>query len=180
MSKPPRQVGEMCPEGRHKATCIYVVDLGTQKANNPNWNDARKLRIGFEIAGKQRKDGKPFHIFASYTFSANAKSNLAKDLKEWLSVKDLRNFDLADCLGKGAMLKVTHSEDGKFANVTSIMELPGKPAKPSVTPYSLFLDETFDEAVYNSLPDSFKEKIASSPEYDEVMGAPRKPKKRGK
>lgn len=179
--KIPKSKGEMCPEGVHKAVCVYVVDMGTQEPSNPKFSAARKVRVGFELQGIRKKSGDPFLLFQSYTFSSNPKANLMKDLKAWLGIKD-KDVDMDELLGKGAMVTVSHSEDGQYANVTNITGLPKgvKLAKPETKPYSLYLDETFDADVYNELPDSFKERIAASPEYDEVAGAPSKPKKRGK
>jgi len=175
MSKPPKPTRELAPEGVHNAICIAFLDLGTQSSEN--FGDARKCDVVFEIAAK-RSDGKSFQIAKRYTYSASPKSNLMKDLKAWLGVKD-GDFDMDGVALQGAMVTIEHK--GEYANITNISGLPKgmKPLKTQSEFKSLYLDETFDQEIFDSLTDYQKEKIAGSPEYDAVI-ASAKPKKSAK
>lgn len=182
MAKIPKAKREMAPEGVHKAVCINVIDLGTQEFTfKGKPQSARKVSIGFELLGKRNKAGEPFVVQQRYTFSNSKKSNLMKDLKGWLGVKD-PDFDMDKCLGKSALITIKHDDAGEYANVTNVGGVPDgtKFPKPAKAPVSLYLSaEDFDESTFDSLPDYFKEKIAASPEYDE-LAAPKKPAKKGK
>lgn len=182
MSKPPKAKRELAPEGVHKAVCVHVIDLGTQEFTiKGKQTSARKVSVGFELLGKKNGFGEPLVVAQRYTFSNSKKSNLMKDLKGWLGIKD-PDFDLDGLKDKPAQVTITHSEDGEYANITNVGGVPKgtKFPKPTNKFVSLYLDETFDKDVFDDLPDYFKEKIASSPEYDEVAG-PAKPKaKKGK
>jgi hypothetical protein len=170
MSKPPKAVRELAPQGVHKAVCVEVIDLGTQVSANPKFQDAHKVSVGFEISGKRKKNGEPFVVAQRYTFSANKKSNLSKDLKAWLGIEDVAKYDLIDLLGEGALVTIKHTDGGEYANITNLGGLPSgtKVPAPVSELVSLFLDDTFDVDVFEALPDHFKEKIAVTDEYAEV------------
>ncbi len=179
MSKPPKSKRELAPEGVHKATCVHVIDLGTQTFTiKGKEQSARKVSVGFELLGKKNSFGEPFVVAQRYTFSNSKKSNLMKDLKAWLGIKD-PDFDLDGLALKPAQVTITHTDDGEYANITNVGGVPKGTKYPKAANNftSLYLDETFDRDVFDDLPDYFKEKIAASPEYDEV-NAPKKGKKK--
>lgn len=177
MSSAPKAKRELAPEGVYKAVCVHVIDLGTQTFTiKGKEQSSRKVSVGFELLGKKNSFGDPQVLAQRYTFSSSKKSNLSKALKAWLGIKD-PDYDLDGLLGKPAQVTITHSEDGEYANITNIGAVPKgtKFPKPATGLTSLYLDESFDKDVFDDLPDYFKEKIASSPEYDEVVAS--KPKK---
>lgn len=183
MSKPQSTPRELCPEGSHAAVCLGVIDIGTQTVTfKGKEKRQKKLYIEFEPQGVEKEDGEPFTIVLRATNSDSDNSTLAKTLKSWLGVKNVAEFDLAECAGKSALVTVTHSEKGDFANIATIVPLPKgmKVGKPSGEVRSLFLDDTFDEEVFEGLKDSVKEKIMSSPEYDAVLASQKKGKAKGK
>jgi hypothetical protein len=71
------------------------------------------------------------------------------------------------------MVTIEHKETdaGTFANITNVGMVPkGTKLRKYTEPLkSLYLDESFDQEVYDALPDFLKEKIAGSPEYAAVM-----------
>lgn len=181
MSKAPVAAPKELPEeGEYKANVIYVIDIGTQKSKDPNRKDAHIVLVGFELCGTKREDGTPHFARQRYTYSSDERSNLSKDLRRAWKVKDPENFDLESLRGKSCVLEIVHSEDKQYANIEkeSMNQLKGACPKPVTKFKSLFLDETFDQDVYDSLPDKLKEAIAVSPEYDDVMLNMRKPKKK--
>lgn len=177
MSKPPKSKRELAPEGVHKAVCIHVIDLGTQTFTfKGKEQSARKVSVGFELIAKKNSFGEPLVVAQRYTFSNSKKSNLMKDLKAWLGIKD-PDFDLVGLELKPAQVTITHSDDGEYANITNVGGVPKgtKFPKPVNQFTSLFLDDTFDQDVFDNLPDYFKEKIAATEEYDQ-LNAPKKGK----
>lgn len=182
MSSAPKAKRELAPEGVHKAVCVHVIDLGTQEFTiKGKQQSSRKVSVGFELIGKKNSFGDPLVVQQRYTFSNSKKSNLMKDLKGWLGIKD-PDFDLDGLAYKPAQITITHSEDGEYANITNVGGVPKgtKFPKPVNKFVSLYLDDTFDKDVFDDLPDYFKEKIASSPEYDEVAGSGGGSKKKSK
>lgn len=168
--KAPVKPKELAPEGVHPVTCIGFIDMGTQEppATQPTWGESRKCSIEFEATGLKRKDGKPHIISPRFTFSGSPKSNLMKLLKQWLGIQD-KNFDMVSLIGRQGLATIVHSDDGQYANITNLSEAPkGMKIKPALTPSrTLFLDpDDFDQDVFDSLHDSLKEKIMSSPEFD--------------
>jgi hypothetical protein len=181
MGKIPK-VGELAPQGEHKAKCVYVIDEGTQPppASQPDWEPARKVCIGFELQGVKKKDGKPFYVNTVMTFTMSKRGNLGTFLKGWLGAvaKKLDDFDMDTCLGKDALVEVVHK--GGYANITDVSPAKGKHAPSVMKPFSFYLTpEEFDESVLNDTSkiwEKMKERIAASPEYDELKA----PKKKGK
>lgn len=174
MAKIPMAPRELAPEGNGQdAVCLGIVDLGTQPATNPAWDDARKCLIVFELVNSKRKNGKPFDVTKNVTFTMSQNGKLAEILEAWLGIspKELRKFDPDDLKGKPALLNIKHSEDGNFANIIAISAPPAKHKmkKASMPTYSLYLDETFDQDVFDGLSEGLKNKIAASPEYAAVM-----------
>ncbi len=167
---------ENAPEGTHNATCVNVIDLGTQEGQYEGKpTSARKIQLGFELDGPRNSKGEPFYISKTYTYSASPKSNLMKDLKSWLKVTS-GEYDMENCLSKIAMVTIAHvkseSNGNVYANIVSIVAPLSSTKKLKQTQAehrSLFLDETFDQDAYDNLSDNLKEKIADSPEFMDIM-----------
>ncbi len=179
MSKPP--VGgarELPEEGEYKMNVVYVFDIGTQKNKDPKKKDAHQVDIGFELVGAKKENGEPFIVRNRYTYSADERANLSKDLKRGFGVKDAAEFDLVALRGKSCIANIVRNNG--YANIEkdSIEKLRGACPKPVTKFKSLFLDDTFDQDVYDSLWDKLKETIAVSPEYDDVMASQRRPAKK--
>lgn len=164
------------PEGSYTATCVRVIDLGTQVTT---WQGSdktqRKVLVAWEVPEvevEHEGEVKPALIMTRYTASLADKANLRKHLEAWRGRKftadELRGFDLKNVLGKPCFLQVLHSEDGAYANVAAIMALPKGSTVPEphhpLIHFSLD-DGDFDPAIYDSLSPKLQETIAQSPEY---------------
>lgn len=120
--------------GSYVARCYSVVNIGKQTAGpyepkNRHW-------IAFEIPSERiaykDKDGfdqeGPAVIGARYTSSLSPKATLRQHLETWrgqaFSDEQLKNFDLFNLVGVPAMISVVHSNNGKYANITSVIRLP--------------------------------------------------------
>lgn len=178
MKTPKGKARELAPEGNQPLALVSVIDYGTQESNNPDFEATRRLNTGWEAIDKRTEKGDPFVVYKEYTFSSNAKSNLAKDFKAWGQDPD----DVETALGKYCMGNVVHKEtaSGTFANLTTIAPIPkglkhGKYKQPLVF---LFLNPgEFDQEVFDGLPEWQRNKIAASQEYADCKEAKPKGKK---
>lgn len=160
---------ETTPEGTYVARCFKIIDCGTQIS--PTFgSEAHKVMISWELFDDEVKmnDGRPYSVSQFYTVSLNEKSNLRKHLEAWrgkkFTAEELEGFDLSSVLGAYCMIQVVHSEDGKYANVNSIMSYKGKKPEP-VNPDVVFDIEQPDMDVFNAMSDNMKAKITSAPEW---------------
>jgi len=129
---------------------------------------------GDDDAGQPLKtdDGKPLIVSKRYTVSLGDQARLRQDLESWSNKKmtpeERKNFDLKNLLGKFCMVNITHSEDGKYANISGISPVPSalRNVQPEgVNPTLHFWLNEFDQAKYDALPKYYKEKIAESSEW---------------
>lgn len=158
---------ELVEEGTHNAVCVQVIDVGTQESSNPEWEPQHQVYLVFQLVDEETSAGKPVLLSRPFNYVASSRSNLSKTLDAWLGV-DAAEFDLDECLGEPCLVSVKHNETkkGVFANITSVTKPTkgSKIRKPSVDVFSLWLDEDFDEEIYEELSDFYKLKIASSDE----------------
>ena len=161
------------PPGAHFAICNMVVDCGLQEGFNGK--PQHKIYLRWEVPDERvsyEKDGHqiegPCSIGSLYTLSLSEKANLRKVLENWrgkpFTPQELQGFDITNVLGKCCQIMVTHSEDGKYANVTGVMGISKDQrvrastvkAENEVLAYSL---EEHDQKVFTKLPNWLKEKI---------------------
>lgn len=163
---------EMTPEGVYTGRCYKIIDLGTQTSTGQfGTKEQHKVMISWELIGKddpKMEDGRPFSVTQWYTVSLHEKSKLRADLEAWRGKKftkeELDGFDLGTVLGAYCMIQVVHSEDGKYANVQTIMSYKGD--KPeAVNPNVVFDIDSPDMAVFDAMSDNMKAKIMSAPEW---------------
>jgi hypothetical protein len=169
------------PTGSFPARCIRIIDLGTHES--PTYVDektgkpkkAHKVMLAFETSAVHGDDdgemaGKPFRITTRYTLSLHKKASLRGDLESWrgrpFTPAEEDGFELKNLLGKACMLSIIHSEDGKFANIKAIMQLPGGMTAPQPSGELVYFSiDDFDAKVYEGLSERLKETIAKSDEY---------------
>jgi hypothetical protein len=171
MEIPEGKVYELLPAGTYNATLIRILDLGTQKSNNPKFKDTRKIRLYFEVAVERTEEGDPFVLFREYNFTNNKDSHLMKDLTGWLNLKTTEGFDIDTILGKAAQISVTHSSNGKYANITAVVApLKGTKLPKTVNALSsLYLTkELFDKPTFDGLSQKLQTSIAGTKEYAEA------------
>ncbi len=120
--------------GTHIGRCYQVVNIGLQSSGP--WDPKNKHYIAFEVVServtwtdkeKVEHEG-PAIIGSRYTSSLSPKAILRQHLESWRGQRftdaELAAFDLFDLVGAPALISVVHSEDGKFANISSLMRLP--------------------------------------------------------
>jgi len=171
---------KIAPAGNHLARLYSIIDIGHQETV---WKGDTKIMhkvvFTWELHGEDNDgqplatdDGKPLIVSKRYTVSLGDQSTLRKDLESWsgkkMTEEDRKGFDLKTLLGKFCMLSVVHSEDGKYANISSINSVPSaiRNAIPEGInqPISFWLNE-YTQAQYDALPKYYREKIAESSEW---------------
>lgn len=171
---------KIAPAGLHMARLYSIIDLGHQSVE---WAGKSKIMhkvvFTWELHGDddmglplKTDDGKPLIVSKRYTVSLGDQARLRQDLEAWsnkkMTAEDRKNFDLKNLLGKFCMVNITHSEDGKYANISGISPVPSalRNAQPEGinAPLHFWLAE-FDQAKYDALPKYYKEKITESSEW---------------
>lgn len=167
---------ELCPTGVTASRCSRIIDLGTQAVVAKGTTKYRRqILINWETANLS-SEGKPLSVGNKYTLSLDEKANLRKALEAWrgrkFTEKELAGFDVSKLLSAPALLNIVHSDDGKYANIASIMPLPGGMSAPelSIAPVLFSLND-FDQEIFDSLSDGLKAIIQKSPEYAEAVGS---------
>ena len=171
---------KIAPAGLHMARLYSIIDLGHQSVE---WSGETKIMhkvvLTFELHGEdnegkplQTDDKKPLIVSKRYTVSLGDQATLRKDLESWankkMSAEDRKNFDMKTLLDKFCMVNISHSEDGKYANISGISPIPSalKNVVPNgVNPISHFWLHDFDQTKFDSLPKYYREKIMESSEY---------------
>ena len=171
---------KIAPAGLHMARLYSIIDLGHQSVE---WAGESKIMhkvvLTWELHGEddagqplQTDDKKPLIVSKRYTVSLGDQARLRQDLESWsnkkMTAEDRKNFDLKNLLGKFCMVNITHSEDGKYANISGISPVPSalRNAQPEgINPTNHFWLAEFDQAKYDALPKYYKEKITESSEW---------------
>jgi hypothetical protein len=171
---------KIAPAGLHMARLFSCIDLGHQSVE---WAGETKIMhkvvLTWELHGDddaglplKTDDGKPLIVSKRYTVSLGDQARLRQDLEAWsnkkMTAEDRKKFDLRNLLDKFCMVNITHSEDGKYANISGISPVPSalRNAQPAgINPTLHFWLAEFDQAKYDALPKYYKEKIAESSEW---------------
>jgi hypothetical protein len=161
------------PPGAHFAICNMVVDLGLQEGFSGK--PQHKVYFRWEVPDERvtyKKDGQemegPCSVGCMYTLSLSEKANLRKMLENWrgkaFTQQELQGFDITAVLGKCCQIMVTHTDDGKYANVTGVMGISRdqKPRAQTSQPENPLLSyslDNHDAKTFAALPNWLKEKI---------------------
>ena len=171
---------EPVPIGSHVARVYQVIHVGTVEGFQGKLQN--KVRITFELPNEERefKQGegpKPMSISGDYTLSFHEKSNLRQLIEACCGAMEgeLEVFDVESLLGKTCLITVKQKDrqsgDGKFSFIDGATPLPKGMKCPDPVNETKVLNYTnFDRALYDSLPDFLREKIASSVEYKQLNG----------
>jgi hypothetical protein len=171
---------KIAPAGLHMARLYSIIDLGHQATE---WAGETKIMhkvvFTWELHGDddmglplKTDDGKPLIVSKRYTVSLGDQARLRQDLEAWsnkkMTAEDRKNFDLKTLLGKFCMVNITHSEDGKYANISGISPVPSalRNAQPEgINPPKMFWLQDYKQEDYDALPKYYREKITESSEW---------------
>jgi len=163
------------PIGVHKARCVKVIDLGTQKqeyAGEISWK--RQILVIWELPEELNND-QPMTISKFYNLSLNEKSNLGIDLTSWrgrpFTETEKQGFDVTKLIGVTCQVNVMHKDNGK-EHISSIMPL-GKDDKiaeqfnPSVS-FDIDNYQKGQKETFNQLSEGIRRMILRSKELDGI------------
>jgi len=151
--------------GNWPATCIRIIDLGTQKREYQGETSYRRQSlIIWEIDGQTDDKGQPITISKAYTASLGDKANLRKDLESWrgrpFTSSELAGFDVKNLLGKACLLNLikTQGQKGEKTVISTISALPkGMPIPPvPVNSQYIYSLDNHDQNIWDALSDGLK------------------------
>lgn len=153
---------DLPPEGTYLAICYLLADLGMQPRRQGT--PQAKLVAAWELPHALMKDGRPYSVREIYTASLNEKAHLRKALESWrgrrFTEEECKGFQLRNVLGQACQLTIVHSQDGKYANVSSVAGLIKGTPVPRTANELLFYDlDAPDPAVFSRLPEWIQKKI---------------------
>ena len=166
--------------GMQRARCVAILDLGTHidpkfpldDKGRPNKRHIVQIQWELDQLMEYEGEKKPMMATKRYTLSAHAKSNLRKDLESWYGKKfkddeleSAGGFDLEKLLGRPALLNLSHSEDGKYANIETINPpIKGSEAAAQFYPSRFFELGNPGADVWATLSEKTRKFIAESEE----------------
>lgn len=168
----------IAPAGVHIARVFRIIDMGTHY--NAHFDKSnRQVEISWELPEekhtfKAENGAQPLVVSKTFTASLHEKSALTMLLKGWGVDLTSDTFELDDLFNIPCQLTLSHNTKGDktYVNVDGVSAVHPKlpiPA-PIKEQFSLSLD-SFDNEIYESLPNWMQEKIASTPEFKEVAVA---------
>lgn len=173
---------ELIPTSFQLCTLYGIIQLGTQPSDK--YGPADKVRFAFEFQEHYRVffeggDPQPASIFVTETLSMHEKANLRKKYVQPMSGRTMTDdeadeFDISSLLGKSFVANISHSPDGKWANIESITPLTeqnkklfqSEPCQVNKTQF-FTLEQGFDSENFATLSNSVREKIMNSLEGKE-------------
>lgn len=164
-------------EGLHDARIIGFVELGTQKTD---WGDKFQVEVAIELVDESavfnEEDGeKNFVKYMRCTKSLGKRATLGKLVRKVHpeDIDELEEVEMDDILNQPLRVEIEYSEDEQYANIVGFFKVKEKDAdkidEAENEAYSLYLDENFDQDVFDTLPDWKQEMIAESPEGEELI-----------
>ena len=159
--------------GVHKARCIKVIDLGTQKnefEGNITWK--RQVLVIWETPDQTNETSEPLTISRFYTLSLHEKSNLGIDLTSWrgrpFSETEKKGFDISKLIGHTCLLNVI--QGNKNNKIGSVMPLPkGDKIAEQYHPSVMFSMDDFQKGkkeTFNQLSEGIRNIILRSKELE--------------
>ena len=161
--------------GVHKARCIKVIDLGTQKNDyqgQVSWK--RTVLIIWETPEELDGEGKPMTISKFYNLSLHEKSKLSQDLVSWrgrpFTETEIKSFDVSKLAGVACMLNVIE-KNGKSV-ISSVMPLAkNDKVVEQVLPTVIFSLQDFQNGkkeTFNQLSEGIRNMILRSRELQDM------------
>ena len=158
--------------GVYMAVCVGVIDLGEQYSEKFK-SYSNKVKFVWALPSETIEiDGKTEErqLSKEFTFSVSKKGGLRTFLESWnsktYSDDEFADLDVFDQLGKPCQLQVVLNDTGEYSNVANLMPLPkGMPAPVSNTALITWDMDSWNDAVFEALPEWTKEQIKKSTQY---------------
>jgi hypothetical protein len=173
IAKTSEQTYPKVPIGVHKARCIKVIDLGTQKQDfkgDVSWK--RQALVIWELP-EQLSNDLPMTISKFYSLTLHEKSNLGQDLVSWrgrpLTETEKAGFNITKLIGQTCQVQVMHKDNGK-EKISNIIPLPkdmkiNEQYYPSVS-FSIDDFQKGQKESFNQLSEGIRNMILRSKELD--------------
>lgn len=168
---------EPAPAGTHLGICVRITDMGTQEGR---YGPKRRLRLSWELPDEAMRDGRPFVVSNSYTWSMHKQSTLRQHLEAWrgqpFTDRDFGpgGFDIKNLLGKACLVTIQHKEtEGQTWSVVTavsrLMKGQKVPAPQNASNYVWLDAGEFDNVAFENLHEKTREQITKSPEYQALI-----------
>jgi len=159
--------------GVHKARCVKVIDLGTQKKvfeDKVSWK--HEVMVVFETPDQTNNTSEPLTISKWYNLTLHEKSNLGIDLTSWrgraFSETEKKGFDIVKLVGVPCLLNVI--QGNKNNQIGSVMPLPKGDKIAEQYHTSIIFDlkdfQNGKKEVFNQLPEGIRNMIRRSRELE--------------
>ena len=173
IAKTSEQTYPKVPIGVHKARCIKVIDLGTQKQDfkgDVSWK--RQALVIWELP-EQLSNDLPMTISKFYSLTLHEKSNLGQDLVSWrgrpFTETEKAGFNITKLIGQTCQVQVMHKDNGK-EKISNIIPLPkDMKIKDQCYPSVSFSIDDFQKGQkesFNQLSEGIRNMILRSKELD--------------
>lgn len=171
--------------GSYPARIYKLIQLGTIPGYQGQLQN--KVQIGFELPTEmhvfdKEKGEQPRVISKDYTLAFSEKANLRKlitacDPKALGTDEDgfVEEFDVETLVGKDLLITINQKPrkdgSGNYAFIESETRLPkGMTCPKAINPVQILSFDTWNQEMFDKLPDFLKEKIKSSHEYKVMTG----------
>lgn len=126
---------QIASEGKHHAICVDFFDKGM--VDHPTFGRRHRILMGWQIEERHEGWEERFVVWKEYTASLYKTANLRADLESWRGapIADGEEIDLGGLIGTKATLVISHSRDGKYANVDKVLR-PSKSNSMTIENYT--------------------------------------------
>lgn len=174
---------KQAPAGNHVARCFSMVHIGTIEENILGTvKKLNKVRISFELPNELEDFGhgkqEPHIISKDFTLSMHEKASLRKFLESWrgkaFSEDEAKQFDIAKLLTKPCQIQIINkkakngNEYAEVSSVSTLLKGVTCPAQINETIEFSVLNNPFQQAIFDKLPEFLKDKIKRSEEYQKL------------
>ena len=158
--------------GVYLGICVGVIDCGEQYSEKFK-HYSNEVQFVWELVGETVEvDGeqKPRQLSRTFNVATSKKSNLRAFLSSWNGIQytdeQFGEVELFDQLGKACQLNVVLNDSKEYANIDSVIPLAnGMPAPSTDTPLISWDMDSWDDKVFEDLPEWVQEKIKKSTQY---------------
>jgi hypothetical protein len=165
--------------GSYVARLYSIIELGTMTSSNPNYRPSNKVKLGWElptVMTEGENGPRPETVSRDFGLTMGKKGKLRPMIEGWFgrsfpSEDEAYDFDLTKLIGKTCIISISNDtdDDKVYANITGVSPLiAGTPVPEAINKPFVLTYGTWDQAKFDSLWDKLKEKMMTTPEYQEL------------
>jgi hypothetical protein len=178
---------ELIEPGLHVARCYKMIEVGTVQEEmvingRKEVKTLKKVRIGWEFPEMlkvfdEKKGPQPLVIDNEYTLSMGSKANIRKMMESWrgkpYTDQEAVKVDITKMLTQPCMINLTHKQatSGKvYEQISSVVQMPkSMVCPPQVNPTFNLSYDTWNQDMFDGLPEFIKNKMQTSLEYKKMF-----------